>query len=1285
MVDSLFSDFTNIYSLSKTLRFELKPIGNTQKMLEENQVYEKDKLIEEKYQKTKPFLDRIHREFATESLVNASLSGLEDYFQVLKQWQENKENKKALRSSEAELRNQIGQFFNDKAKTWSEERYSNLPFKNKDIELFFEEEVFSLLKQSYGKEEGSLMIDETTRKQISIFDTWKGFIGYFKKFFETRKNLYRTDGSSTAIATRIIDQNLKRFCFNMQIFEKIKDKIDLTETELNFAISLDELFSLNYYNKCLLQDGIDYYNRIVGGETKENGEKLKGVNEIINKYHQDHKKEKIPFLTPLDRQILSEKEKFRKEIENDDQLLATIREFYDIAEEKSKILQALFTDFVSNNESYALEEIYLSRQAFNTISGKWTEEKNKLEKWLYEAMKPDKPTGLKYEKIEDSYNFPDFIALSYLKTALETAPTQETVKFWRERYYLTKNDPNRIHRPLSGSEPIWNQFLKIFNFEFSSIFKNEVRNQKSGEQEVIGYDIYKKYFRELADGKNITITPESKIVIKNFADTVLLQIYAMGTYFAVEKKRAWLMEYSLGEFYTDPEIGYLKFYDNAYEGIVQNYNLLRNYLTKKPWDGAQKWKLNFENSTLADGWDKNKESDNFAVILRKENQYFLGIMKKGHSKIFSDRNETQYSDSMDSRSYEKMVYKFFPDPSKMFPKVCFSEKGINYFNPPKKVLDIYEKAEFKKGDSFNIYSMHELIDFYRNCLTMYEGWKDYDFKNLRPTQEYTDNIGEFYTDVSRDGYRISFKNISQDYINKKNLNGELYLFEIYNQDFAIGKTGKKNLHSLYFEGIFSPENAEIGFPLKLNGDAEIFFRPKSIEVQKERRKYTRDIVKHQRYTQNKIFFHSPITLNRGLGDINSYQFNSKVNSALALDPNINIIGVDRGEKHLAYYSVIDQNGKPLENGSLNTINKVDYADKLEERAGGREQARKDWQSVESIKDLKKGYISQVVRRLADLSVKYNAIIVLEDLSMRFKQIRGGIEKSIYQQLEKALIEKLNFLVNKNEINFKKAGHLFKAYQLTGPFETFREMGKQTGIIFYTQASYTSKIDPLTGWRPSVYLKYSSAENAKKDIKKFTDIIFDKNKNRFEFTYDLKKFLDQKEYPSKTIWTVCSCVERHRWNKTLHNNKGGYDHHQNITEDFRQLFVKYNIDYESENFFNMLTTLDTKNYEQFFRNFIFYWSLLCQIRNTDENAKDENSKDYIFSPVEPFFDSRISEKFDEDLPKNGDDNGAFNIARKGIIILRKLSDFHSQYGTCEKMTWGDLSISHNEWDNFAQQT
>ncbi|RUA12253.1 MAG: hypothetical protein DSY82_01715, partial [Flavobacteriia bacterium] len=43
-----FDKFTNQYSLSKTLRFELKSVGETQRLLEENDVFQMDENIKKK-------------------------------------------------------------------------------------------------------------------------------------------------------------------------------------------------------------------------------------------------------------------------------------------------------------------------------------------------------------------------------------------------------------------------------------------------------------------------------------------------------------------------------------------------------------------------------------------------------------------------------------------------------------------------------------------------------------------------------------------------------------------------------------------------------------------------------------------------------------------------------------------------------------------------------------------------------------------------------------------------------------------------------------------------------------------------------------------------------------------------------------------------------------------------------------------------------------------------------------------------------------------------------------
>ena len=50
-------------------------------------------------------------------------------------------------------------------------------------------------------------------------------------------------------------------------------------------------------------------------------------------------------------------------------------------------------------------------------------------------------------------------------------------------------------------------------------------------------------------------------------------------------------------------------------------------------------------------------------------------------------------------------------------------------------------------------------------------------------------------------------------------------------------------------------------------------------------------------------------------------------------------------------------------------------------------ARQSWQTIETIKELKEGYLSQVIHKITQLMVKYHAIVVLEDLNMGFMRGR----------------------------------------------------------------------------------------------------------------------------------------------------------------------------------------------------------------------------------------------------------------------------------------------------------
>jgi CRISPR-associated protein Cpf1 len=83
-----------------------------------------------------------------------------------------------------------------------------------------------------------------------------------------------------------------------------------------------------------------------------------------------------------------------------------------------------------------------------------------------------------------------------------------------------------------------------------------------------------------------------------------------------------------------------------------------------------------------------------------------------------------------------------------------------------------------------------------------------------------------------------------------------------------------------------------------------------------------------------------------------------------------------------------------------------------------------------------------VHKLAQLVLKYNAVIVLEDLNGGFKRGRQKIEKSVYQKLELALAKKLGYLVLK-DVALGEPGSATNAYQLCPLVSNFGDIkGKQ---------------------------------------------------------------------------------------------------------------------------------------------------------------------------------------------------------------------------------------------------
>src|SRR3989338_7861252 len=1337
-MENIFDQFIGKYSLSKTLRFELKPVGKTEDFLKINKVFEKDQTIDDSYNQAKFYFDSLHQKFIDAALASDKTSELsfQNFADVLEKQNKiildkkremgalRKRDKNAvgidrlqkeindaediIQKEKEKIYKDVRTLFDNEAESWKtyyQERevdgkkitFSKADLKQKGADFLTAAGILKVLKYEFpeekekefqAKNQPSLFVEEKENpgQKRYIFDSFDKFAGYLTKFQQTKKNLYAADGTSTAVATRIAD-NFIIFHQNTKVF---RDKYKNNHTDLGF--DEENIFEIERYKNCLLQREIEHiknensYNKIIGRINK----KIKEYRDQKAKYTKLTKSD-FPFFKNLDKQILGEVEKEKQLIEKtrekteEDVLIERFKEFIENNEERFTAAKKLMNAFCNGEFESEYEGIYLKNKAINTISRRWF-----VSDRDFELKLPQQKSKNKSEKNEPKVK--KFISIAEIKSAVEELDGDIFKAVFYDKKIIAQG----------GSK--WEQFLLIWKYEFENLFRDI---EKENGEKLLGYDSCLKIAKQLG------IFPQEKearekatAVIKNYADAGL-GIFQMMKFFSLDDKDRKNTPGQLStNFYAEYD-GYYKDFE-----FIKYYNEFRNFITKKPFD-EDKIKLNFENGALLKGWDENKEYDFMGVILKKEGRLYLGIMHKNHRKLFQSMGNAKGDNA---NRYQKMIYKQIADASKDVPRLLLtSKKAMEKFKPSQEILRIKKEKTFKReSKNFSLRDLHALIEYYRNCIPQYSNWSFYDFQ-FQDTGKYQ-NIKEFTDDVQKYGYKISFRDIDDEYINQALNEGKMYLFEVVNKDIYNTKNGSKNLHTLYFEHILSAEN--LNDPVfKLSGMAEIFQRQPSVnereKITTQKNQFILDkgdrAYKYRRYTEKKIMFNMSLVLNTGKGEIKQVQFNKIINQRISSSDNemrVNVIGIDRGEKNLLYYSVVKQNGEIIEQASLNEINGVNYRDKLIEREKERLKNRQSWKPVVKIKDLKKGYISHVIHKICQLIEKYSAIVVLEDLNMRFKQIRGGIERSVYQQFEKALIDKLGYLVFKDNRDLRAPGGVLNGYQLSAPFVSFEKMRKQTGILFYTQAEYTSKTDPITGFRKNVYISNSaSLDKIKEAVKKFDAIGWDGKEQSYFFKYNPYNLADEK-YKNSTVskeWAIFASAPRIRRQK----GEDGYWKYDRVkvNEEFEKLLKVWNfvnpkatdikqeiIKKEKAGDLQGEKELDGR-LRNFWHSFIYLFNLVLELRNSfslqikikaGEVIAVDEGVDFIASPVKPFFTTPnpyIPSNLCWLAVENADANGAYNIARKGVMILKKIREHAKKDPEFKKLP--NLFISNAEWDEAAR--
>jgi CRISPR-associated protein Cpf1 len=1231
-----YSDFHHLYSRSITLRFELIPQGKTLQNFEGSGILYQDEHRAESYKAVKKLIDEYHKRFITRALTGFSLKvdstgdkdSLNEYLALYNNANKSESEKNQFVKIQDNLRKKIAERLADN---------NNNLFKR----LFGQE----LIKEDLFNEQLMRPLSSVEKAQVKEFEK---FTTYFTGFSENRKNMYSNEAESTAIAYRLIHDNLPKFIDNIKTFDKLKqteivDKLaELSQSfegQLN-GTDIHNLFTLAYYSSVLTQEQIDKYNTIIGGKTLEEGNPIQGLNVLVNLYNQQHPEQKLPMFKLLFKQILSDRTTaswLPDEFKSDNATLRAINEYYnsslDVLSNSSQLKNLLQT-----LSSYNLSKIFIANdKSLTDISQKMFGNWSTINRAIMENLK----LSVKPKRNED-------------ESAYEA----------RLRKLVDKNDKYSIQYINDCIAAVDKDNKSTLEGYFSKCGEINTADKQQADlftQIELAYaDVQNLLSNEYPANANLAQDDSATEKIKKLLDTIKeLQLFIKPLL-------------CKGDQVDKDEIFYSSFYQlwDQLDEVTPLYNMVRNYMTRKPYS-QEKIKLNFENSTLMDGWDLNKERDNTTVILRKDGLYYLGIMNKAANKAFDAVNL-----SSDGDCYEKMEYKLLPGPNKMLPKVFFSKSRIAEFAPSDKILEIREDGSYKKGDNFSIDNCHALIEFYKKSIQKHEDWSKFDF-NFSDTESYEDLSG-FFREVEQQGYKLTFRNVSSKYIDKLVDEGKLYLFQIYNKDFSPRSKGTPNLHTLYWKMLFDERNLT-NVIYKLNGQAEVFFRHKSdiykntihranVDIERKnprnqdaKSRFPYDIIKDKRYTVDKFQFHVPITMNfknDGVGNINPMVWEYLKNT-----DDIYVIGIDRGERNLLYYSLIDKNGNIVEQDSLNVINNYDYLHKLDEAEIGRQEARKNWKRIEGIKDLKEGYLSQVIHKIAQLMVKYRAIVVLEDLNFGLKRSRQKFEKQVYQNFEKTLIDKLNYLVDK-KADVEAPGGLLNAYQLANQFESFQALGKQCGFLFYVNANSTSKIDPTTGFVSKLNTCYETVDKARTFFNKFQSIRFNAKADLFEFAFDYNDFSKELD-GTKTQWTVCSYGERieqfrnpdkvNKWDARIIA----------LTDAFKEFFANNGIDING----NIKAQIVERADKQFFVQLLHLLKLTLQMRNSNAN------QDRIISPVRnssgEFFDSNNP----GNMPKDADANGAYNIALKGLLTVQRIKQ-----STESKP---DLVITTKDWLKFIQ--
>ena len=385
--------FTNLYSTSKTLRFELIPESDTLNNIEKAGILTEDEKLAEDFKKVKKIADAWLKNFINESLTGVSLSleNLLIYEEKYNIFPRNEKDEEEFNDIKAKLRKEIVSYL---AKNPKFKLLGSADLIRKELPEF-----------------------TTTEEEKELITKFKNFTTYFTNYHKTRENIYSSEEIHASHAYRVINENLPLFIINKKSFDIIKNSYPELIEDIKKSVEpllngekVENMFSIEWFSKTLIQSGIDLYNKMIGGESLEDGKKIQGFNEKVNLFRQTNKLDgkSVPMLKQLKKQILGDKNVpawITEGFKNKDSMNNAIVEFMD----NIKPVLSAAADVFIVKESHDYNKIFIKSGFITDLSHELFKDWNFLKNILLEKYTAKNPKSKNPEK--------EFAKISYFSVA----------------------------------------------------------------------------------------------------------------------------------------------------------------------------------------------------------------------------------------------------------------------------------------------------------------------------------------------------------------------------------------------------------------------------------------------------------------------------------------------------------------------------------------------------------------------------------------------------------------------------------------------------------------------------------------------------------------------------------------------------------------------------------------------------------------------------------------------------------------------------------------------------